>query len=88
MKKVTLDISGMHCASCSTLINRALSKTKGVNEANVNYAAGKATVYFDDSLVKAEELVPVVISKGYGASIRVGNDADIQAKKQKQEIMF
>lgn len=69
MKKQDFDIQGMHCASCSTLINRALSKTEGVKEANVNYATGKATITFDDNTLKNEDLIKVVQSKGYDARL-------------------
>jgi len=36
MKKTTLDITGMHCASCAAVINKALSRVDGVIKANVN----------------------------------------------------
>jgi copper chaperone CopZ len=49
MKRTEISIGGMHCASCSTLITRALQKTDGVKMANVNYAAAKALVEFDET---------------------------------------
>lgn len=69
MKTKTLAITGMHCASCSTLINRALSKTKGVTNANVNLTTNKATVTFDETEVTTDQLIEVIAKKGYGANI-------------------
>ena len=49
MKKTTLDITGMHCASCSTLINRALDKSDAVKNVNINLTTNKATIEFDET---------------------------------------
>ncbi len=65
IKKSTLSISGMHCASCAMTIERALKKTKGVAEASVNYATEKATVEFDESEVNEDALKQVVAKSGY-----------------------
>jgi Cu+-exporting ATPase len=83
MKKTDLDIKGMHCASCSTLINRSLSKTDGVKEANVNYATGRALVIYDESKLKDDDLIKIVQSKGYDAKVSAGK-VDV-VKKQKEQ---
>ena len=46
-KKITLQIGGMTCASCSQAIEKTLLKTTGINSANVNLATEKATISFD-----------------------------------------
>ena len=46
-QRVDLSLTGMHCASCATLIERSLRKTPGVKWANVNYATEKATVVYE-----------------------------------------
>jgi Cu+-exporting ATPase len=84
MKKTDLDIKGMHCASCSTLINRALSKTECIKEANVNYATGKALVIYDDNKLKDDDLIKIVQSKGYDASVSSGK-VDVEQKQQEQQ---
>ena len=87
MKIIDLAITGMHCASCSTLINRALSKAEGVKEANVNYSTGKGTVLFDEKKISEKELVAIVKKKGYGAEISRGKaDLEKQEKMQEKEI--
>jgi len=64
MKKSTISIGGMHCASCAMNIEKALLKTKGVKKATVNYASEKATVEHDDS-VDETELKSVIVKRGY-----------------------
>ena len=81
MKKAELSINGMHCASCAVLLTRALSKSVGVKNANVNYAAGKALVEFDEKLTNEQNLVEIVNSKGYSASIGVDREREKQMRE-------
>src|SRR3989344_4559108 len=67
MTETTLKITGMHCASCSTILTKALQKVPGVKTAVVNYATEKAKVEFDDKAAKEEDLIAAVKGKGYGA---------------------
>lgn len=82
MKKTELSLTGMHCASCAILISRALQKTSGVKMANVNYAAAKAIVEFDEKQTQENKLVEVVKSKGYGASIGVDREREKQIREK------
>lgn len=87
MKKADLNIKGMHCASCATLINRALSKTEGVQEANVNYAAARARIIYDEKKLDVEKLINVVKSKGYDAELNDGSiNVEERENAQKKEI--
>ena len=86
MKKVDLTISGMHCASCATLITRGLAKVPGVKSANVNYAAGRAQVEYDENTANGEALPPLLLAKvkslGYDASIGVSHDREKKLRAQ------
>ena len=64
---VTLEISGMHCASCAAFVEDALAQTHGVKKAAVNLASEKATVEFSPSVVNIAVLAAAVESAGYGA---------------------
>jgi Cu+-exporting ATPase len=87
MKKTDLNITGMHCASCAALINRSLSKSDGVTEANVNYATAKARVVFDENKLSEEDLIKVIQSRGYDAKIaNAKTDFKDREDAQRQEI--
>jgi len=87
MKKSNLQISGMHCASCATLINNSLSSAKGVKSANVNYATAKATVDFDEKKISQAELINLVKQAGYSAEpMTSDNSFEKQFAMQKKEI--
>ena len=72
-QRVTLPITGMHCANCVLTVERSLKKAQGVSDAAVNFATEQATVSFDPLLVKPADLVKRVEDAGYGVmSARVG----------------
>jgi len=66
MSKLTLTITGMTCASCAINNEKALLKTKGILNANVNFATKKATVKYDEAALSEEEVREVIRKNGYG----------------------
>lgn len=85
-KRLKLSLSGMHCSSCANLIERTLTKTPGVKQASVNFAAEKALVVFDESQVSLEVLIAAVNKAGYKAELVNAQDADYERNKREQEI--
>ncbi|MBS4763811.1 MAG: copper-translocating P-type ATPase [Brachyspira sp.] len=79
--KMTLRIGGMHCAACSRAVERALKKTEGVKEANVNIATEKAVLVFDDKKLKYKDIVNTIVKSGYQV---IGKEEDISEKKAKE----
>ncbi|MBR9677341.1 copper-translocating P-type ATPase [Candidatus Woesearchaeota archaeon] len=63
MKK-TVNIKGMHCASCVLNVEKSLKKVSGVKSAAVNLASEKATVEIDKT-VTHEKLAKAVKDAGY-----------------------
>jgi len=84
MKTTTLNISGMHCASCSTIIEKTLLKQQGVKEANVNFSTSKARVLYDESVITIQGLIKAVESRGYKAVLL---DETQEQKFHKHEIL-
>jgi len=87
MEKINVDIKGMHCQSCVTLIEKSLNKLKGIQEATVNLTTEKATINFDESKTTTEEILKEITKKGYPASlIKEKVNLDKETKKRKDEI--
>ncbi|MEK7452501.1 MAG: heavy metal translocating P-type ATPase, partial [Patescibacteria group bacterium] len=63
--KKTFNIRGMHCASCSLTIERALKKMDGVESVEVNYGTEKAKIQFDASKVDVSKLSSTIEPLGY-----------------------
>jgi Cu+-exporting ATPase len=65
--KLELKVEGMSCDACVRSIERKLSKVAGVESARVNLGTGKATVEYDDSRAKIDQLIGAVEQIGYHA---------------------
>jgi P-type Cu+ transporter len=68
MQTATYAVRGMHCASCSAVIERSLKKLSGVERAEVNYGTEKAKISYDPSLVSPEALSREIEPLGYSLS--------------------
>ncbi len=65
MKRITLGIEGMTCASCAATIENALSKLEGVSEVSVNLAAEKASLKYDTSVIGIDKIIEKIRDVGY-----------------------
>ena len=61
MKKITLQIADMHCASCATNISISLKKQPGISKAEVNFAAGRAIIEYDETKISLKKICIKVI---------------------------
>ena len=83
MQKITLDITGMHCASCGMLITKRVQKEPGIKYVNVNQTTEKATVEFDETKTSENSIISSIESLGYKA--RVLSDAEKSPEYENQK---
>jgi P-type Cu+ transporter len=60
-----IGIRGMSCASCVARVEKALKRQTGVAAAQVNLAAERARVEFDDALISAGRIAASISAAGY-----------------------
>ena len=63
-RTIEIPIKGMTCAACAAAVQRALSKVKGVENAQVNLLTEKATITITED-VKVRQLISIVRATGY-----------------------
>ena len=68
--KIDLKVTGMTCAACSQRVENALNDKLGVENANVNLPAEKATIEYDADRLAISDLIKVVEDAGYGVKIK------------------
>lgn len=68
-ERITIPVTGMTCAACSGRIQKTLSNTPGVADANVNLMMGNATIAFHPQSISPSALVQVIRDTGYGADL-------------------
>mgnify|MGYP000567466925 FL=1 len=54
MKETNLKIEGMHCAGCSTRLEKVLNNLEGVETAKVSLEEKKATIKYDETKISLE----------------------------------
>ena len=84
--KLIIPIKGMHCASCVSLIEKALAKTPGVDKASVNLATEKVAVTYDPKVCSKDQIASAIAGVGYKAMIneeRISEDTE-KAEKLKE----
>jgi Cu2+-exporting ATPase/Cu+-exporting ATPase len=69
MHTQTYKVKGMHCASCSSVIEKTFKKVAGVESAEVNYGTEKAKVSFDPSRTSPHDLSKHIEPLGYSLEI-------------------
>lgn len=67
MKKITLNVKGMHCPSCEILLKDSLEELEGVSNAKADSKSGIVEVDFDESKTDIDKIKSVIIKEGYEA---------------------
>jgi len=64
---INIDIQGMHCASCSAIIEMSLKNKKGMESISVNLLSGTASMIYDDGEIGPEDIITIINDLGYKA---------------------
>lgn len=81
----TFDIEGMSCASCSSAVEKAVSKMDGVKEVSVNLATESMTFLFNPAVTSKEDIINVVSDAGYSAIDREVEKVSTDTKEDNKE---
>lgn len=81
IKKI-FPVTGMSCASCAASVGSTLKSTKGVKDADVNFATHTAWAVFNPDDVSLEDLKSALQGVGYDAIIEEENATEKQEEAQ------
>src|SRR3989338_8016959 len=84
MHTQTYKVKGMHCASCSSVIEKTFKKVEGVQSAEVNYGTEKAKVSFDPSKTNPHDLSKHIEPLGY--SLEVPSTAEEMGMSETEHV--
>jgi Cu+-exporting ATPase len=68
-RRIDFGIQGMSCASCVVAVERALREIAGVQDAAVNLASERGSVWYDPDVVEPAVLIRAVTDAGYAPVI-------------------
>ena len=61
----TLKTTGMHCRSCSMLVDMTVGELEGVESVETDYVSGDTKVAYDTERVSTDDIVAAIRSAGY-----------------------
>jgi len=67
--RAVLQVSGMHCSSCSSAVEKALKKVPKVLKASVSLSTNQAEVLFEPGTVMVSDLLQAVKNAGFEAQM-------------------
>lgn len=69
IEKIEANIKGMHCAACSTRIERVVGNLEGVSDCSVNLATEKAQIAYDPLTITITAIEEAVAGLGFSAEV-------------------
>ena len=66
---VVLETTGMHCQSCSMLIEMSVGDLDGVSNVSSDYATGRTEVTYDSEKVDVDAILVEIEKAGYAATV-------------------
>jgi len=90
------DIGGMHCAACSSAVERVTRKLAGVERSDVNLPMNRMTIVYDEGQVKPEDIVAKVEKAGFTAKLhdnaaeksKADEDKEREKEQKAQRVSF
>lgn len=64
-----LATTGMHCRSCSMLIDMTVGELEGVTLVQTDHAEGRTVVTYDDEAITVDAIIDAIRGAGYDASV-------------------
>lgn len=61
--------SGMHCRSCSMMVDMTVEELSGVSAVSTDHASGETVVTFDEAQVTSEQIIEAIRGAGYDAEV-------------------
>ncbi len=68
--KASIHITGMTCTTCAGTIEKGLSETAGIEQADVSFASEKASIRYDPTKVDLARIKDTVSQLGYGVATK------------------
>ncbi len=68
VQKARIHVTGMTCTTCAATVEKALADTRGVEQANVNFASEKASVDYDPEKTDFSKIRQAITESGYNVA--------------------
>lgn len=73
MKKLTIDVAGMHCKSCELLLERSIQNMKNVEKVHADQNKGTVEVSYHENMPDEKAIEEIIVENGY----KLGKEAKL-----------
>ena len=84
MAKLVLKVKGMHCSSCSVLIDKVVGREAGILSIHTNFGAEKTALEFDETKISLEKIDQLINQLGYDL-IRPDEEGSISVAEEEHK---
>ncbi|EKE26359.1 MAG: heavy metal-binding protein [uncultured bacterium (gcode 4)] len=70
MKKINIDVSGMHCNSCEIILEKSIKKVQNVTKVNANQRKWTLEIFFDEKAPNIDEVEKIIKENWYSVWIQ------------------
>lgn len=87
--QIQIGIDGMHCASCSANVEKALNALPGITKAHVNLALEEAMVEYDERKLEQDKIFSSITALGFSVrdTLHLGEDEHIRKMHEAKKRM-
>ncbi len=85
-EKISFSIDGMNCAACSAAVEKALNKSEGIYQANVNIATEKGNVEYNPEVLGKNDFREIVKNAGYELARFEDEEIDKSSESAEDEL--
>ncbi len=86
-KSIQLTVEGITCAACGWLIEKQLSKVKGIAQVSVNVQERRAAVSWDDNQLKLSQILNALKRIGYKGAPFQPDDHEASYKREEKAFL-
>ncbi|HSR91886.1 MAG TPA: heavy metal translocating P-type ATPase [Gemmatimonadales bacterium] len=84
---IELRVTGMHCASCQSRVQRSLAEQPGVVDASVNLILNTAAVTFNPAATTPDRLVQAIKETGYDSEVPRPTDTPFEEQEARDRAI-
>lgn len=66
---VRLATTGLHCRSCSMMVDMTVDELDGVSAVSTDHATGETVVTFDAEKISIDSIIDAIRGAGYDAAV-------------------
>ncbi|MFH1172927.1 MAG: sulfite exporter TauE/SafE family protein [bacterium] len=87
LKKIQVQIKGIHCASCQVLIETEIKALAGIKDIKVNYQNGDGQIEYEDNLISQAQIFAAIAKLDYQVELAKEGDDKVKNNSEAKGVL-